>query len=116
MLTILRRHTNIRKALQYALRVGLIPSNPAVLVERPKPGGHKAAFCNEEELRTVLAAVKGDPVEFAVITAAFCGLRRSEIVGLKWDAINFQKKTKSCVVIAITPIIWIISMLTPLGI
>lgn len=91
--TILRRHANIRKALQYALRVGLIPSNPAVLVERPKPGGYKAAFCNEEELRTVIAAVKGDPVEFAVITAAFYGLRRSEIVGLKWDAINFQKKT-----------------------
>ena len=63
------------------------------LVERPKPGGYKATFCNEEELRTVIAAVNGDPVEFAVITAAFYGLRRSEIVGLKWDAINFQKKT-----------------------
>ena len=62
------------------------------LVERPKPGGYKAAFCNEEELRTVIAAVKGDPVEFAVITAAFYGLRRSEIVGLKWMQLTFKRK------------------------
>ncbi|MEC0180786.1 tyrosine-type recombinase/integrase [Paenibacillus peoriae] len=37
--------------------------------------------------------VKGDPVELAVILAAFYGLRRSQIVGLKWDAINFQNQT-----------------------
>lgn len=91
--SILRRHANIRKALQYALKIGLVPSNPAVLVERPTPGGYKATFCNEEELASIFDVVKGEPIEFAVVTAAFYGLRRSEIVGLKWDAINFQKKT-----------------------
>jgi integrase len=29
---------------------------------------------------------KGDPLELAVILGAFYGLRRSEVVGLKWDA------------------------------
>ena len=33
------------------------------------------------------------PIELAVILAAFYGLRRSEVVGLKWDAIDFEKKT-----------------------
>ena len=37
--------------------------------------------------------VRGDPIELAVILAAFYGLRRSEVVGLKWDAIDFEKKT-----------------------
>ena len=36
---------------------------------------------------------KNDPAEFGVITASFYGLRRSEIVGLKWDAIDFERKT-----------------------
>lgn len=36
---------------------------------------------------------KGDPAAFGVITASFYGLRRSEIVGLKWDAIDFDRKT-----------------------
>lgn len=37
--------------------------------------------------------VKGDPIELGVILGAFYGLRRSEAVGLKWDAIDFKKKT-----------------------
>ncbi|MNH99321.1 Phage integrase family protein [compost metagenome] len=37
-----------------------------------------------------LESLKGDPVELAVILADFYRLRRSEIVGLKWDAITFS--------------------------
>ncbi len=35
---------------------------------------------------------QGVPIELAVILAAFYGLRRSEALGLKWDAIDFEKK------------------------
>ena len=37
--------------------------------------------------------MKNDPIEFGVIVAAFYGLRRNEVVGLKWDAIDFERKT-----------------------
>ena len=36
---------------------------------------------------------KGDPAEFGVIAASFYGLRRSEVLGLRWDAIDFEEKT-----------------------
>ena len=36
---------------------------------------------------------KGDPAEFGVIAASFYGLRRSEVLGLRWDAIDFESKT-----------------------
>ena len=36
--------------------------------------------------------IQGDPSEFGVIMAAFYGLQRGEIVGLKWDAIDFENK------------------------
>lgn len=48
---------------------------------------------NEKELERLFQVVKGDPIELGVILAAFYGLRRSEAVGLKWNAIDFEKKT-----------------------
>ena len=51
------------------------------------------AIYNQDELETLFNVVRGDPIELAVILAAFYGLRRSEVVGLKWDAIDFEKKT-----------------------
>ena len=46
-----------------------------------------------EELEKLFKAVKGNNLELGVILAAFYGLRRSEVVGLKWDAIDFERKT-----------------------
>ena len=91
--TVIHRHANIRKALQYAFRTGLINSNPADRIERPKKGKFVSGIYNEEELEKLFEVVRGDPIELGVILAAFYGLRRSEIVGLKWDAIDFKNKT-----------------------
>ncbi|MDR5605598.1 hypothetical protein [Paenibacillus larvae] len=41
------------------------------------------SFYDSQELNKLFEAVKGDPIELAVLLAAFYGLRRSEIVGLK---------------------------------
>ena len=91
--TVIHRHANIRKCLQYAFQIGLIKSNPADRVERPRKAKYVATIYNQEELETLFHVVRGDPIELAVILAAFYGLRRSEVVGLKWDAIDFEKKT-----------------------
>ena len=91
--TVIHRHANIRKALQYAFKTGMITSNPADKIERPKKNEYIADFYSKQELERLFEVVKGDPVEFGVILAAFYGLRRSEIIGLKWDAIDFEKKT-----------------------
>lgn len=91
--TVIHHHANIRKALQYAFKVGLIAFNPADRIERPKIGKFVASIYDAGELESLFAVVKNKPIELAVILGAFYGLRRSEIVGLKWDAINFEKKT-----------------------
>lgn len=93
--TVIHRHANIRKCLQYAFQIGLIKSNPADRVERPRKDKYLATIYNQQELEILFKAVKGDPIELGVILAAFYGLRRSEVVGLKWDAIDFEKKTIS---------------------
>ena len=91
--TVIHRHANIRKALQYAFKIGLLESNPADRIERPKKEKFTGSIYNEKELEQLFAAVKDDPIELGVILAAFYGLRRSEVVGLKWSAIDFAKKT-----------------------
>ena len=73
----------------------MIRSNPADRVERPRKEKFKSEIYSGEELEQLFKAIQGDPSEFGVIMAAFYGLRRSEVVGLKWDAIDFENKTIS---------------------
>jgi integrase len=91
--TVIHRHANIRKALQYAFKIGLIANNAADRIERPKKNQFTGSIYNEKELEQLFELVKGKPIEFGVILAAFYGLRRSEAIGLKWNAIDFEQKT-----------------------
>lgn len=91
--TVIHRHANIRKALQYAYKIGLIDSNPADMVERPRKNKFENDPYNAAELEELFEAVKGHWLELGVILAAFYGLRRSEVSGLKWKNIDFEHKT-----------------------
>lgn len=91
--TVKHLHVNIRKALQYAVKTELIPSNPADKTERPKAERYTATFYNKDELGELFKVFEGDRMELCVHIAAYYGLRRSEVLGLKWDAIDFDKKT-----------------------
>ncbi|WP_147564851.1 tyrosine-type recombinase/integrase [Clostridium tyrobutyricum] len=91
--TVIHYHANIRKALQYAVKIDMIPSNPADKVERPKKQKFVGSFYDGEEINKLFEVVKKSKIELAVMLAAFYGLRRSEIVGLKWDAIDFNNKS-----------------------
>ena len=88
--TVQRFHANIHKAMKYARKHDLIASNPMDNVERPKSQRYVGAFYSVSELETLFQALKGDPCEFPVLMAAFYGLRRSEIMGLRWRAIDFE--------------------------
>ena len=90
--TVLHRHANIHKALKHAYRTGLISFNPSDMIVRPKKQAFETSPYNREELEALFEAAKGTNLEFAVIMAAFYGLRREEVVGLKWKAIDFELK------------------------
>ena len=50
-------------------------------------------FLNQEEARKMLKAFQGHPLEHLIFIALCYGLRRSEVLGLKWDAIDFTEGT-----------------------
>ena len=91
--TVIHRHANIRKALQYAFQTGLLDHNPADRVQKPKKVPYETYPYNADEIAQLCELVKGKPLELGVILAAFYGLRRGEIVGLKWSNIDFTRKT-----------------------
>lgn len=93
--TVIHYHAIIRKALQAAVKKDIIAKNPADKVERPKKNIFHGSFYSEDEMLTLFDAISGDPLELCVKIAAYYGLRRSEVLGLKWDAIDFERKTIS---------------------
>ena len=88
-----KHHAVIRKALDYAVKMDYILVNPAHKIEMPKRQKYVAEHYNREELQELFEAVKGDLIETAVILSSFYGLRRSEALGLRWSAIDFEQKT-----------------------
>ena len=91
--TVKRHHANIRKCLQDALLKNLIPYNPADRVKVPKIVSYKAKYYNKEEIAELLKCSKGSPIETPVMLAAYLGVRRGEVMGLKWSHIDFVSKT-----------------------
>ena len=91
--SVIHYHANIHKALKYAVKNDMIPSNPADKVERPKQDKFYGNFYHRDELNKLFEAVAGTKLELPVLLGAFYGLRRSEIVGLKWSAIDFEQNT-----------------------
>ena len=91
--SILHYHANIRKALDSAMKLDIIPSNPADKIERPKKEQFIGDCYNLEELQTLFEKSKDDPLEIVIQIASFYGLRRSEVLGLKWSAFDFKNDT-----------------------
>ena len=91
--TVIHYHAIIHRALKYAVKTDLIDVNPADKVERPRKDRFTASFYDGNEVNRLFQAARGTPLELPVMLAAFYGLRRSEVVRLKWDAIDFENKT-----------------------
>ena len=71
----------------------LIPKHPMDKLVVPRADRHEATFYNSDELNELFELFKGDKLEIVVHIAAYYGLRRCEILGLRWDAIDFKNKT-----------------------
>ena len=67
--------------------------NPAHKIEPPKRQKYVGEHYTKDELNTLFSVIKGDVMEVPIILAAYYGLRRSEVLGLKWSAVDFVDKT-----------------------
>ena len=91
--SVIHYHAVIHQALKYAMKTDLVTQNVAMKVDRPKRNDYQPVFLDAEELQRLFQVVKGTRLELPVLVAAFYGLRRGEVCGLKWDAIDFERGT-----------------------
>lgn len=91
--SVIHCYANIHKVLKYVVKTDLILTNSADKIEMPKKERLTRSFYDSEEINQLFETAKGNLLELYVLFGAFCGLRRSEIVGLKWSAIDFTANT-----------------------
>jgi len=80
-------HTILNKALADAVRLGHLPVNPGVAADPPSPRSTRAPVFpvwSPAELAQFLESAKQDPHYVAFHLAAATGLRRGELLGLRW--------------------------------
>lgn len=90
-----RHHGLLHLAFKSAVKRRIIPSNPVEQADRPKAVPFIASYYNANELKELLEKAEGDVIYIPILLAAYYGLRRSEAVGVKWSAIDFENKTIS---------------------
>ena len=91
--SVLKQHANIRKALEHAVKMNMIPYNPATRVTLPKKKEYHANYYTADEVNNLLSVFKDEEMYSTVLLTAFYGFRRSEVLGLKWSHIDFTADT-----------------------
>lgn len=84
----------LKAILKEAVLLGDITYNPAENIPVPKKKQERVrqeAFLDEDDMKILLSEIKGHVLEELIIVTLFYGLRRSEVLGLKWSAVDFDK-------------------------
>jgi integrase len=87
-------HVTLHKALSQAVSDGLVPRNVAS-VKAPRPEKPEIKPLSPEQARKLIATARdaGDRYEALYVLALHCGLREGELLGLRWDDVDFSGDT-----------------------
>jgi integrase len=83
-------HAMLHKAFDYAVSVGLLARNVCDIVSLPRIEKYEARSLTLEQVQQLLSAAKGHRVEALWILVLVTGMRRGEMLGLKWSDINLS--------------------------
>ncbi len=86
-------HAMLHKAFDDAVRWGLIARNVCDLVSPPRRAHYEIKPLTMEQAQQLMAAAKGHNMEALFVLALTTGMRRGEILALKWQDINFSQNT-----------------------
>lgn len=88
-------HKTLRVALNHALKLGLIGRNPCSGVTPPKPEQTEMKFYDDRQVKHFLKTARevGDRFYPLYFLAIHTGMRLSELIGLRWEDINWDLST-----------------------
>jgi integrase len=91
--TIRKIHITLHSALQQAVKTGMIGRNPASFVQPPKEPSSEMAILNESQVSQLLIAAQGSRLEALIHLAVISGMRQMELLGLKWNDLDWIKQS-----------------------
>lgn len=80
-------------ALNVAVKWGYVPRNVAMMVDAPSVERREIQPLTQNQALQLLKAVKGHRLEALYRVSLSLGLRRGEVLGLRWEDIDFDKAT-----------------------
>jgi integrase len=92
-MSIRHAHRLLVKALKEAARHDLVTRNVANLISPPPVEDSEIVILTADQIRTVLTTLKSRPIYPKAILAIFAGLRRGEVLALRWGDVDFDRKT-----------------------
>lgn len=86
-------HKNIlHQSLELAVKEGLLPCNPCKRIILPPSERYEPKFYTADDLNTLFDRIREDDLYPLIKITALYGLRRSEVLGLQWDSVDFYRK------------------------
>ena len=90
--TVLHIHRVLSEALGQAVRWQLLSANPAQAVQPPRPSRPELTIVDPELARRILESSRGTPLELPVALAIGTGMRRGEILALRWSEVDLDRE------------------------
>ena len=95
--TVHHHHRVLYEALRHGVKHGIIVRNPAEAVDPPRPGNREIVMLGPNEVSSLMDAAKNSPHYLVFLTALYTGLRRGELLGLRWCDVDLDLASLSVV-------------------
>ena len=86
-------HGVLHKALQQAVAISYLRFNPSDACVLPRVERKELHPLDDDAIHQFIETVKGHPYEFLFLVTLFTGMRQGEVLGLKWDDVDFEQGT-----------------------
>lgn len=90
--TVVYMHRVLKQALSQAVRWKMLATNPADAVDPPKVERSALQTYDMPQTAELIERIRGSRLMIPVLLGVMCGLRRGEIVALRWRNVDLQAR------------------------